>query len=738
MIRTFLAAFLCCIFLGKTVGQSNVYSLHPDITVEHVTEIYQTQPVRLVIEPNSGMILYNTRGGEIYQVDLNNPTVPTLLYTSADHGLSGYTVGMAILGNDLFLVGTEISNQMNTSYVKKGTLTTGTDRTWTTVAQTVPYAKPKDFNHRMSGITLSPNGSNIYVCLGSRTDHGEVQDQNGIYPDLREEELNTNILKIPANPSSTIILQNDKAWLSANGYLYAQGVRNHFDMDFNSEGLLFGVENSGTRSDPEEINWLRSGHHYGFPWRMGGNETPMQNTPYDPLTDPLLQWSQIEQYQELFYNDPNYPAPPVGTVFTEGIRNFGPDGDLYIDPVTQTVKDASDEGTFIRSLSPHRSPLGLVFDKDEILTPEFKGDGFLLSFTATDILLDPNDSQDMLHLDLTYNASLDNYDANLTKVVAGFNLPIDAFMDGNVIYVMEYGSSAGRGIWKITMPRTCDLPVYTSTDVLSGNVVKINWEAVDGVEKYKIRYRLSGTSSWTEVSNTINYRFLNVLQANSTYQFQLKSDCGTVNSAWSATNTFTTGTDNCNYPLMTPTVSNLTATTATISWSTSPDDIKYKIRHKIFGGSWVEEFVNVPSRALTALIAGSTYKYKVKTKCSGGWTNWTPKYNFSTPASLEAIAELKEMNQITEQKEIAFNISPNPFSTSTTFTLELQEASSVNIKLIDLSGRIVDVVIPSNTFYEAGKHSIVYESKNLPQGVYVCIVKTDKAQKIMQLVVQDN
>ena len=45
---------------------------------------------------------------------------------------------------------------------------------------------------------------------------------------------------------------------------------------------------SGDRDDSEELNWLREGHHYGFPWRMGLNETPQQFADYDPAEDLLL------------------------------------------------------------------------------------------------------------------------------------------------------------------------------------------------------------------------------------------------------------------------------------------------------------------------------------------------------------------------------------------------------------------------------------------------------------------
>ena len=44
----------------------------------------------------------------------------------------------------------------------------------------------------------------------------------------------------------------------------------------------------------------------------------------------------------------------------------------------------------------------------------------------------------------------DNYQAHMTRIVAGFSGPIDAEIIGNKIYVIEW--SGGRGLWEITLP----------------------------------------------------------------------------------------------------------------------------------------------------------------------------------------------------------------------------------------------------------------------------------------------
>lgn len=451
-----ITLLIVSIFLFSCKGlicQSNVQSLHEDVFVEHLLELNLEEPIRLVHDPVTNNILFNLKNGDIYSVDPNNIMEPALLHTSEEHGLSDYVVNMLMAGNDILLASTTTSNLINTSTIIRGVYQDNGTRIWETIMITEPYAQPNSFNHRLTGIALSPNGNNLFFCIGSRTDHGEIQDKNGNYPELREDDLTTNIYKIALNQEEPLILQNDKTWLKANNYLFAEGVRNHFDLAFNSEGQLFGVENSGTADDSEEINWIRKNKHYGFPWRMGGNETPMQFVPYTPEDDPLLQWDELGDTQELFYEDPTFPSLPADVNLSEGIRNFGPDADLYINTETGELEDASDENTFITSLSSHRSPLGLVFDTEQLLSDEFNGDAFVLSFTASNLLLTMDESQDLLHVSLWYNEEIDNYDANIYRLVSGFNKPIDAIMVAGDLYVLEYGDGQSRGIWKITLPK---------------------------------------------------------------------------------------------------------------------------------------------------------------------------------------------------------------------------------------------------------------------------------------------
>ena len=92
--------------------------------------------------------------------------------------------------------------------------------------------------------------------------------------------------------------------------LYAEGVRNSFDLAFAGNGDLFATENSADRDNPEELNWIREGHHFGFPWRMGNLDNPQQFPAYDPSADLLLPSSFNAVRNGFYRNDPDYLSEP--------------------------------------------------------------------------------------------------------------------------------------------------------------------------------------------------------------------------------------------------------------------------------------------------------------------------------------------------------------------------------------------------------------------------------------------
>ncbi len=428
--------------------------------------------VRVARDPRDNQLYYSKLNGNIYRVNVlpgDGTSTSTLLYTATNHGLSDNVQGMTI-GPDgaIYLVGNILTNNrtLTLARIVRGVPDGAGGRVWSPFARTEPYPYGNSgFDHQFNGIIVSPDGAEVYVNSGARTDHGEVQSAAGLFPDTRDVPLTAKIFRLPAN-GFDLFLPNDSNALSAAGYVFAEGTRNTFDFAFDPAGELFAPDNGPDRDMSDELNWLRQGRHYGFPWRMGGADNPQQFPNYDPSTDPLLDPRFYAVYRGYYHNDPTFPPPP--TEFTEPVISVGPDADEFRDPATGAYRDASDLGTTLSTFTAHRAPLGLVFDRGGAMAAPFQNHGFVLGFTPGDPtgtnvpgpFFDPG--QDLLDLDLTPLGGT-NFQARVTRLAGGFADPVDAEIIANRIYLLEYGGNGG--LWEITFP-----PVSTTISLSTPRV----------------------------------------------------------------------------------------------------------------------------------------------------------------------------------------------------------------------------------------------------------------------------
>ncbi len=445
---------------NNTSATKPLRALRPDIQVAHVM-LVEPKAVRLLYHTGTGNLWYTTFDGDVYQIKNSKGTTPTSqkVFTANDHGITRLQ-GAIFLNNSLFLCGnTTVNNGKGTTgrLVRLDMPTSGKP-TLTEVFNTVEYGTNKTvFDHGWNALEISPDGKYIHVNSGARTDHGEVQDNDGFYPNARNGALTSNLFRFPVM-AKNLLLPDDLAELKAAGYLYAEGIRNAYDLAFDGEGHLFGVSNSADYDMPEDMFWIREGHHYGFPWVMGGIENPQQYPDWQPSpeTDPFINKFAHAWQVRYFHNDPDFPKRPVGVKFSPGVQNLGPDANEYRTNAGKIV-DGDQTGVTMSTFTPHASPLGLFFDKKKVLANDFKGDGFVIRYTlgSRSVLMKPFTAEgaDLLHLDLTYNQAADNYYVKTTRLVDGLKEATDAVLVGNEVYVIEYSGRNKANLWKITLPK---------------------------------------------------------------------------------------------------------------------------------------------------------------------------------------------------------------------------------------------------------------------------------------------
>ena len=442
----------------KPVIQSTPKPLRPDILIEKFADV-QANAVRLLIHPVSGDFYYTTfEGGVFHLTKKDGSLVSEKIISLEDHGINKLQ-GAVFAGSELFLCGNTIENNNRGTRGKlvRFSITPKNKPSLTVVFNTEPYGlNATTWDHGWNALEMSPDGRYIFVNSGSRTGHGEIQDDKGVYPNARDNALTTKIFRIPVD-AQNLVLPNDSDKLKSAGYLYAEGIRNAYDMAFDLSNNLFAVVNSSDYDHSEDMFWVRQGRHYGFPWIMGGIENPQQYPDFmpDPKKDPFLNAASHGMLMKYFRNDPDFPKVPEGLKFNPGVQNLGPDANEYRGH-SGKILDGDNTGVSISTFTAHSSPLGLVFDTKRKLSNEFKGDGFVLRNTigTKSSLMKPftDQGRDLLHLDMSYDKLSDNYFVKTTRIVDSFNNPTDAVLLGNSLYIIEYDAKVGS-IWKVTLPR---------------------------------------------------------------------------------------------------------------------------------------------------------------------------------------------------------------------------------------------------------------------------------------------
>jgi hypothetical protein len=505
-----LAVFLLFAFDAPQVLAAPV-ALHSSIQLRLILNTIDASgspSIRIVKDPRTYDLYYSKFNGDIYRVTLrpgNATSTSTKVYGAANHGIADSAQGMAI-GPDgtIYLVGNFTTDNGNRTFARivKGVPGSTGERVWSVLAQTEPYPRSRTyFDHVFNGIIASPDGNWIFVNTGSRTDHGEIQDVGGLFPDTREVALTAKIFRLPAN-ASNLTLPNDANALRTAGYIFAEGTRNSFDFAFAPNGDLFATENGPDRDMSEELNWLRPGLHFGFPWQIGGTDNPQQFANYNPANDRLLDPRYSAVAGGYYHNDPSFPPRPAN--LEEPVINAGPDADKFRDPDTGSIRDASDLGLRFSTFTAHRSPLGLVFDTVGAMDLPFRNRGFMLSFTPGD----PNGtgiagpffdaSQDLVQLECTKLGNT-NYQARVTRLVAGFAMPIDAEIIGNRIYALEYGGQ--QGLWELRFPPT-RTTIRLSVPALQNNALRVTITGVIPGLEYHIQTS-TDLKAWTTLRTVV-------------------------------------------------------------------------------------------------------------------------------------------------------------------------------------------------------------------------------------------
>ncbi len=286
------------------------------------------------------------------------------------------------------------------------------------------------------------------------------------------------------------------------------------------------------------------------------------------------------------------------------------------------------------------------------------------------------------------------------------------------------------------VPGNCEIPAGLTTTNITGVSAKFNWATVQGASSYTVRGTVAGSSNYqtVEINNPNATAFTAPnLNPNTNYVWQIRANClsqGATVSEWSALQPFTTG---CAAPTGLS-VTNIAATSASISWTPSTSATGYRLRGRVVGGPWQTYEFNANTTSFgtgNILSPGTNYEIQVRAYCNAAktiLTPWTPSVFFSTSGSGIIGQGVWGMDETVLNTEVYPNPNQGQFTAvvynaAETFMMSVRDITGREIYsrqyAADMAGTPIDVAL-----------------NNAAKGVYFLQITSGDAQHIEKLIVR--
>ncbi len=192
-----------------------------------------------------------------------------------------------------------------------------------------------------------------------------------------------------------------------------------------------------------------------------------------------------------------------------------------------------------------------------------------------------------------------------------------------------FGPLPGARIRTQVLSATCltqsgATPGSLTATALTGSTATLSWGAITGATGYTIQYKPNSSTTWTTLNavTTASYN-LTGLAVNTTYNWQVKTDCSNFSAVSNFTTTGTTGGGNttCAAPGGL-TNANLTSSSITVQWVAVPGATSYTVQYKLSSSAtWITAGnATANSYGLSALNPATVYNWRVKSNCSTGYS----------------------------------------------------------------------------------------------------------------------
>lgn len=298
----------------------------------------------------------------------------------------------------------------------------------------------------------------------------------------------------------------------------------------------------------------------------------------------------------------------------------------------------------------------------------------------------------------------------------------------------------------------CEVPSGLIATNITSNSAQLTWTAASGAQSYLLYFRIVGTAWSSTNSRTVQTNALSLtdLQANTEYEFTLRSNCSDRNSGYATPYVrFTTGSG-CDVPVNLQAVM-LSSSSAELSWNPATGAESYNLWIRVAGGTWTSTNswdISRTTVSVSGLQTGREYEFRVRTNCSGQTSAYSNTVGFGGTMAIAEMTDMEAGADIVMDQVITsvkykggasvsaetFRNAPNPFAASTEIQFDLNIGGFTEITIEDQLGNTVAVPVKNNL--NSGSHKINVDLSELSSGMYICRINVNGEVRVIKMLKQ--
>ncbi|MEQ8685278.1 MAG: fibronectin type III domain-containing protein [Imperialibacter sp.] len=305
---------------------------------------------------------------------------------------------------------------------------------------------------------------------------------------------------------------------------------------------------------------------------------------------------------------------------------------------------------------------------------------------------------------------------------------------------------SGVEFFETTGTVSCETPAGLVASAITDTGAQVTWAAAGGVQQYDVRYRVKGTTIWSQTLTATPSITLSGLATGMPYQVRVRTLCSGDNSLVSPYSSIlefsTTGSAACDIPTNL-TASGVEQTTANLSWGASNGALGYEVLYRKQGDIiWTAAISATESVTLTGLTSLTIYQWKVRTICSG---DNSLRSQFSSVSTFQTIAEPGARVAEEDDTEIAMGLEevlaafelviyPNPSPDQVFFRLIPPQSDYFSLSVFNLAGQEVQHLFDG--WLEGEEQAeFVWQGRDRPSGIYVFKLSNGKGLEISRRII---